>query len=48
MKKKKHANYKGFVLEFEERVKRGFPIDMTTMREMAKKYGTPIPRRNDE
>ena len=35
-------NYKGFCLEFQERVNEGFPIDQTTMIEMAEKYNTPI------
>ena len=34
-------DYKGFCLEYTERVRKGFPIDSTIMKEMAEKYGTP-------
>jgi len=42
--KKKRASYKSFVLEFEERKRKGFPIDRTAMIEMAKRHNTPIPK----
>ena len=43
--KKGKPDYKGFVEEFDERVARGFPIDRTTMIEMAEKHNTPVPKK---
>lgn len=41
--KVRRADYKGFCLEYDERCRRGFPIDCTTLVEMAAKYRTPVP-----
>jgi hypothetical protein len=41
--KTKKANYKKFVLEYRERIRKGLPIDRRALVEMAKRYHTPVP-----